>query len=138
MLTVNVELSVAEREFYNSLLERSQTVFEGFIKSGIANKSWLAIFSLLNRLRQTCDHVALTVKSQLNDDEWNPDSLEITSPSKKAASPVARRTPKAASKDADALGEEVSLTACSCLFILFRPSTISSTISYIAVFGGIA
>lgn len=105
-MTVNVELSTAEREFYNSLLERSQSVFEGFIKSGTASKSWMAIFSLLNRLRQTCDHVALTVKSHLNDDEWNPASLEMSSPSKlKDKSP--KRTPKKHSQDKDALGQEV-------------------------------
>lgn len=108
-VTVNVELSAAEREFYNSLLQRSQSVFEGFIKSGTASKSWFAIFSLLNRLRQACDHVALTVKSQLGDDEWNPDSLEMASPRrKKAASPAGKRSPKKGSKENDALGDEVS------------------------------
>ena len=58
---VNVQLSRAEHEFYNALLERSQSVFEGFLKSGTASKSWFAIFSLLTRLRQACDHVSLTV-----------------------------------------------------------------------------
>jgi len=107
IVTVSVELSATEREFYNSLLQRSQSVFEGFIKSGTASKSWFAIFSLLNRLRQTCDHVALTVKSQLDDDEWNPDISE--SPVKKKAASPAKRTPKKPSKDKDALGEEVSV-----------------------------
>jgi SNF2 family DNA or RNA helicase len=111
VLTVNVELSTAEREFYNSLLQKSQSLFEGFIKSGTASKSWFAIFSLLNRLRQTCDHVALTVKSHLDETEWNPDTLEaIDSPAKKkAASPLPAKR-KRASKDKDALGEEVSVT----------------------------
>lgn len=59
---VNVGLSQPEREFYNALLERSQSVFEGFLKSGTASKSWFAIFSLLTRLRQACDHVSLTVQ----------------------------------------------------------------------------
>lgn len=108
VVTVNVELSAPEREFYNSLLERSQTVFEGFIKSGTASKSWMAIFSLLNRLRQTCDHVALTVKSHLDDNEWNPDTLEMSSPRKAKAASPAKRTPNKASNDKDALGEEVS------------------------------
>mmetsp|Transcript_6355 Transcript_6355/g.13370 ORF Transcript_6355/g.13370 Transcript_6355/m.13370 type:complete len:1327 (+) Transcript_6355:185-4165(+) len=58
---VNVGLSHPEREFYNALLERSQSVFDGFLKSGTASKSWFAIFSLLTRLRQACDHVSLTV-----------------------------------------------------------------------------
>ena len=43
------------------MLERSQSVFDGFVKAGTASKSWLAIFSLLQRLRQSCDHVSLTV-----------------------------------------------------------------------------
>lgn len=124
-VTVNVEFSVAEREFYNSLLEKSQAVFEGFIRNGTATKSWFAIFSLLNRLRQTCDHVALTVKSQLNDDEWNPDTLEMTSPGrKKVASPAAKRTPKA-SNDNDALGDEVSSLQ---LIVPFEFVSISCTI----------
>jgi DNA repair protein RAD5 len=58
---VDVRLSDPEREFYNALLERSQSVFEGFLRSGTATKSWFAIFSLLTRLRQACDHVSLTV-----------------------------------------------------------------------------
>lgn len=116
-VTVNVELSMAEREFYNSLLQRSQSVFEGFIKSGTASKSWFAIFSLLNRLRQTCDHVALTVKSQLDDDEWNPD-VKNAALKEIAASPAKRAsTPKKASKDKDALGEEVSLFGSCCIVV---------------------
>ena len=66
---VNVTLSPAEREFYNALLERSQSVFEGFISSGTASKSWFAIFSLLQRLRQACDHVSLTVSKKLETSE---------------------------------------------------------------------
>jgi hypothetical protein len=62
-------LSPAEREFYNALLERSQSVFEGLIKGGSASKSWFAIFSLLQRLRQACDHVSLTVSKRLETSE---------------------------------------------------------------------
>ena len=43
------------------MLERSQFIFEGFLNAGTATKSWFAIFSLLQRLRQACDHVSLTV-----------------------------------------------------------------------------
>ena len=46
------------------MLERSQSVFEGFINAGTASKSWFAIFSLLQRLRQACDHVSLTVNNK--------------------------------------------------------------------------
>ena len=66
---VTVQLSPAEREFYNALLERSQSVFEGLIKAGSASKSWFAIFSLLQRLRQACDHVSLTVSKRLETSE---------------------------------------------------------------------
>jgi SNF2 family DNA or RNA helicase len=66
-----VKLSEAEREFYNALLEKSQDIFEGFMKAGTASKSWLAIFSLLQRLRMACDHIALTVKSHINEEDWN-------------------------------------------------------------------
>lgn len=97
-VTVHVELSTAEREFYNSLMQRSQEVFEGFLKDGTASKSWFQIFALLNRLRQACDHVALTVKSQMEDD-WNPVLR------KDAASPSTKG--KKAPKDTDAVGEKV-------------------------------
>ncbi|KAL7540398.1 hypothetical protein ACHAXR_010079 [Thalassiosira sp. AJA248-18] len=66
---VNVTLSPPEREFYSALLERSQSVFEGFLKSGTASKSWFAIFSLLQRLRQSCNHVSLTVNKKLDKSE---------------------------------------------------------------------
>jgi len=58
--------SEPERQFYSALFDKSQCVFEGFIRSGTASRSWLAIFSLLHRLRQACDHVALTVKSRFD------------------------------------------------------------------------
>ena len=64
---VSVHLTEPEREFYTALLDKSQHVFEGLLKAGTASKSWLAIFSLLQRLRQSCDHVALTVKPRFTD-----------------------------------------------------------------------
>ena len=68
---VNVVLSPAEREFYDSLKLKSQYIFEGFIKAGTASKSWFAIFSLLSRLRMACDHIALTVKAHMDEADWN-------------------------------------------------------------------
>ena len=67
---VKVILSDSEREFYNAVLARSLEVFDGFIKDGTAAKAYFQIFSLLSRLRQSCDHIALTVKSKIGDDEW--------------------------------------------------------------------
>lgn len=61
------------------VLERSQTIFEGFLNAGTASKSWFAIFSLLQRLRQACDHVSLTVtkstKSESGDSRVEVDSV---------------------------------------------------------------
>ena len=67
---IHVQFTQAERDFYNALLAKSIDIFEGFVKAGTAEKSWLAIFSLLARLRMACDHIALTVKSHINDEEW--------------------------------------------------------------------
>ncbi len=49
------------------VLERSQSIFEGFIVAGTASKSWFAIFSLLQRLRQACDHVLLIVSKNTSE-----------------------------------------------------------------------
>jgi len=59
---IHVEFSESERSFYNAVLARSRALFDGFLDSGRANKSYVQIFSLLQRLRQACDHVALTVR----------------------------------------------------------------------------
>lgn len=78
---ITVHLSEEERFFYNVLLSRSQNVFEGYIQSGTATKSWFAIFALLQRLRQSCDHLALTVQNCFEfdtDDESASNSQVIT------------------------------------------------------------
>mmetsp|Transcript_59417 Transcript_59417/g.145401 ORF Transcript_59417/g.145401 Transcript_59417/m.145401 type:complete len:1326 (-) Transcript_59417:1146-5123(-) len=67
---IKIDFSTAERLFYEALYKKSFDIFHGFIEAGTASSSWLKIFSLLHRLRQTCSHVALTVKSHVNDDEW--------------------------------------------------------------------
>jgi DNA repair protein RAD5 len=67
---VEVDLSESERDFYNAVLARSMEVFDGFIRAGTASKSYIQIFSMLMRLRQVCDHIALTVKRTIDDDEW--------------------------------------------------------------------
>ena len=64
--TIKVELSGEERDFYNALLARSQDIFDGFVQSGKASTSYLQIFGLLQRLRQVCDHIALTAQSRFN------------------------------------------------------------------------
>jgi DNA repair protein RAD5 len=88
--TVEVHLSTPEREFYNALKSKSQSIFEGIVEKGSFSKSYFQIFALLNRLRQTCNHVALTVKSHL--DDWSPteilDSTVAKSPKKKTAAEI--------------------------------------------------
>jgi DNA repair protein RAD5 len=77
---IKVDMSESEREFYNAVLARSLEVFDGYIRNGTASKAYFQIFSLLSRLRQSCDHIALTVKSKIDDDEWlslkKPDTTE--------------------------------------------------------------
>lgn len=75
--TIMVQFSPAERQFYDALFSKSLSLFEGFIKKGNVSKSWLAIFSLLHRLRQTCDHVALTVKKHIDKEEWESNVSQL-------------------------------------------------------------
>eukprot|EP00980_Cylindrotheca_fusiformis_P027844 scaffold22560_cov135-Cylindrotheca_fusiformis.AAC.55 len=75
--TIMVEFSPAERQFYDALFTKSLSVFEGFIQKGNVSKSWLAIFSLLHRLRQTCDHVALTVRKHIDKEEWDSNMSQL-------------------------------------------------------------
>eukprot|EP00977_Amphora_coffeiformis_P001265 scaffold261_cov170-Amphora_coffeaeformis.AAC.13 len=63
---VYVELEPTEREFYQAVLAKSLSVFDGFVDSGTAAKSYLQILSMISRLRQCCDHISLTVRSRLD------------------------------------------------------------------------
>jgi len=64
--TIHVQLEDTEREFYSAVLARSQDIFEGFVESGKAATSYLQIFGMLQRLRQVCDHIGLTVQSRFD------------------------------------------------------------------------
>jgi DNA repair protein RAD5 len=75
-------------------------LFQGFIQAGTASKSWLAIFSLLHRLRQTCDHVALTVKAHLDDDEWASNIAKSQNDTKPKATPSASSSTNKKGSDA--------------------------------------
>ena len=77
--SVVVQFSLEERQFYEALYRKSFDIFKGFVRSGTASSSWLKIFSLLHRLRQTCSHVALTVKSHLDDSEWTSNIAQSSS-----------------------------------------------------------
>jgi SNF2 family DNA or RNA helicase len=102
--TIMVEFTHAERQFYDALHRKSLTLFEGFMRAGTASKSWLAIFSLLHRLRQTCDHVALTVKSHLDQDEWS---------SNIAASSEESTEKQKKSKDTGSIDQQVKSRFCA-------------------------
>ncbi|KAG7345217.1 SNF2-related protein [Nitzschia inconspicua] len=69
--TVMVEFTQSERQFYEALYRKSFEVFHGFIRKGTASTSYFKIFSIIQRLRQTCSHVALTVKSRIDEEDWN-------------------------------------------------------------------
>ncbi len=101
---VHVHFSPAEREFYNSLLLKSQDVFDGYLRAGTASKSWLAIFSLLHRLRQACDHVALTVKSHMDASDWIGSRPQAELKEEKEAT----------SPSSDVVSDEVSLSVGPC------------------------
>ena len=102
---VKVDLSETEREFYNAVLARSQEVFEGFIESKSASQAYFQIFSLLQRLRQCCDHIALTVKNRIDGEDFieasqdsaNQETSSLTTDSQ-------QHVPK--SKALDALGKK--------------------------------
>ena len=98
--TVSVQLTPAEREFYSALKAMSQNIFEGLIESGAANKSWFAIFSLLQRLRQASCHIALTAKNFVNVDDWNP-AMKRLQEVQKVQSPVMTIVP-----DSNTVNEE--------------------------------
>ena len=63
-----------------------------------------AIFSLLHRLRQACNHVALTVKAHLNEDDWNSNVIAQPSSEEVDSSPVGE-TKKS---EGDAIDNQVS------------------------------
>lgn len=100
---VMVDLSETEREFYNSLLARSLEVFDQFMESKTAATSYIQIFALLQRLRQTCDHIALTVRGKHNNQEWLNATQEESITSDTTSTLVAV---KPSSKSSDVLGKD--------------------------------
>lgn len=104
--TIKVDFSESEREFYSAVLARSQEVFEGYVESNTASQAYFQIFSLLQRLRQTCDHISLTVKAKLDDDEEVNGSRDGAVDRKATASASTAKAPKQQkSKPSDALGK---------------------------------
>ncbi|CAM9793791.1 unnamed protein product, partial [Ectocarpus fasciculatus] len=58
---VRLQLSAEEREFYEALKKRSKIEFEGYVAAGTVMKSYIAILTLLLRLRQACNHPFLVL-----------------------------------------------------------------------------
>ncbi|CAM9896259.1 unnamed protein product, partial [Laminaria digitata] len=65
---VRLQLSPEEREFYEALKQRSKVEFEGYVAAGTVMKSYIAILTLLLRLRQArlyttiaCNHPFLVL-----------------------------------------------------------------------------
>lgn len=62
--TISVRFTEPERAFYEALRTKSESIFQMYCDAGVATKSWFQIFSLLQRLRQACDHMALTAPTR--------------------------------------------------------------------------
>lgn len=97
--SVVVQFSLEERQFYEALYRKSFDIFKGFVRSGTASSSWLKIFSLLHRLRQTCSHVALTVKSHLDDGEWTSNIAQSSSGNDNGSQASTKKVVKEKDKD---------------------------------------
>ncbi|KAL7564161.1 hypothetical protein ACA910_021136 [Epithemia clementina (nom. ined.)] len=97
---VSVDLSSPEREFYNALLARSVELFDGFVDRGDAAKSYFKILCLISRLRQACDHISLTVRTRLEDD----DTMTLEDGSAAQSSNKAPQTPHQEDNDGVLLG----------------------------------
>lgn len=61
MELVKLTFSEEERTFYQAVYDKSRAEFNGFVASGTASTSYVAIFALLLRLRQACNHPFLAL-----------------------------------------------------------------------------
>ncbi|GBG30904.1 DNA repair protein RAD5B [Hondaea fermentalgiana] len=75
-----VTLSEAERAFYNAIYSRSKAEFDGFVSSGSANTKYAAIFTLLLRMRQACDHPFLVLSSHAEEDRASGTQADTLTP----------------------------------------------------------
>ena len=75
-----VELDEAEREFYDAIVARSKDVFKGFSSNSLQTRHKYAfLFSLVMRMRQTCDHPYLVMSKlfQTQKDDINSSSNDM-------------------------------------------------------------
>ncbi|KAI9919122.1 hypothetical protein PsorP6_011659 [Peronosclerospora sorghi] len=75
---VQLDFSPDERAFYQALYDQSRAEFNGFVASGTAMTSYVAIFALLLRLRQACDHPLLALGKDV-EQELKPTEASATS-----------------------------------------------------------
>ena len=61
-VVVDLELTVEERDFYESLYKKSTAKFDTFVAKGTVLHNYAHIFQLLSRLRQALDHPYLVVQ----------------------------------------------------------------------------
>ncbi|TYZ57390.1 hypothetical protein PybrP1_008346 [[Pythium] brassicae (nom. inval.)] len=61
MELVQLAFSEEERTFYQAVYDKSRAEFNGYVASGTATTSYVAIFALLLRLRQACNHPFLAL-----------------------------------------------------------------------------
>jgi len=73
---VEIDLSENEQQFYSGLFKHSKAEFEGFVGTGSAGSKYAAIFTLLLRLRQACDHPYLALGKNRPDDDTGEFSTE--------------------------------------------------------------
>lgn len=56
----NIDLTVEERERYDSYYLKSKKTFQDLIRQGNLNNCYIAIWPMIMKLRQLCDHYVLT------------------------------------------------------------------------------
>ncbi|ETW09806.1 hypothetical protein H310_00284 [Aphanomyces invadans] len=77
--TIRLEFSREERQFYQAVYTKSQGEFYGYVANGTAAASYVAIFALLLRLRQACDHPFLVVGKDTADASLKPAKTNLDS-----------------------------------------------------------
>lgn len=71
---VKLTFSPDERAFYQAVYDKSRAEFNGFVASGTASTSYVAIFALLLRLRQACNHPFLALGRNFEEAQRDDDS----------------------------------------------------------------
>jgi DNA repair protein RAD5 len=68
---VRLDFCQAERAFYQAIYDRSQAEFSGYVSRGSTMSNYVAIFALLLKLRQACDHPFLVLGRNAERPETN-------------------------------------------------------------------